>query len=102
MSDYIEKFKIPDGAQTRQQICDKIAAIDVIISALYDTALVSVGNGSIVKYKIDTGQTKQDVEYTSTTEVTAAITEYENIRQLLQNKLQKRAFRLMDGKNFRG
>jgi len=94
-------FKLPTGAQTREQICAKIVLLDAIIDSLYTTALVSVGTGNMSEYEIDTGQTKQRVRYTTTESVVKAIEGYERLRQMLQNKLQPRSFRLMDSKSFR-
>lgn len=94
-------FKISTGQQTRAEICAKIVQIDAIIASLYTTALISVGNGDIARYEIDTGQSRQEVEYTKLDQVTKAIENYEKIRQMLQNKLSPRTFRLMDSKNFR-
>lgn len=99
--DNIIFFKLSTGQRTRAQICARIAQIDAIIDSLYDTALVSVGNGNMIQYEIDTGQTKQKVQYSTTDSVTRAIQDYEKIRQMLQNKLTPRMVRLMDSKNFR-
>lgn len=101
METTIISFKLDSGQQTRSQICAKIAQLDLIISSLYDTALKSVGTGNFVKYKIDTGQTKQEVEYSTTESVVKSIQQYEKLRQMLQNKLSSRVFRVMDSKNFR-
>lgn len=96
----IQKFKINTQQQTAAQITAKIAQIDAILSSLYNTALVSVGNGDVAEYEIDTGQTKQKVKYTSASSVTNAISEYEKIRDMLRAKLSPRQVRLMDSKNF--
>ena len=101
MATDIKFFKIPNEQQTVVQIRSKIARIDAIIDSLYNTALISVGNGDKIQYEIDTGQTKQKVEYTDPKQVTDAIESYERIRQLLVNKTQPRCIRLVDSKNFR-
>lgn len=100
MHSNINKYKIYTAQQTTAQICAKIEQIDAIISSLYSTALVSVGNGDIAEYEIDTGQTKQKVKYTSTSSVTNAIKNYELIRDMLRAKLSPRVVRRMDAKNF--
>lgn len=97
----IQFFKLPTGQQTRAEICAKIAALEVIISSLYVTAAVAVQHNDKIKYKIDTGQTKMEVEYTTPAQVTSAIEAYERLAQLLRNKLSPRIVRRMDGKNFR-
>jgi len=96
----IQKFKIGTGRKTRQQICDRIAEIDAILDSLYSIALVSVGNGDVSEYEIDTGQTKQKVKYTSTASVRNSIDGYEDLRLKLQNQLAPRKVRLMHSKNF--
>lgn len=101
MDNSILIFKLNSGQQTRAQICTKIEQLDAIIASLYNTALTSVGTGNYVKYKIDTGQTKQEVEYSTTESVVKAIASYEKLRQMLQNKLTPRVVRMMDSKNFR-
>ena len=101
MSNKIIYFKIPTCNQSREQIVAKIAKIDEIIDSLMDTALVSVGNANRVKYEIDTGQTKQIVEFTTPKQVTDALDMYEKMRQRYQNKLIPRTFKLTDHKNFR-
>jgi hypothetical protein len=94
-------FKFDNCPQTRAQIVAKIVQIDAIIGSLYNTALISVGNGSMIMYELDTGQTKQKVQYSTTESVTKAIMNYEKIRQMLQNKLSSPAFRLMDASNLK-
>ena len=96
----IQKFKIGTGQKTRQQICDRIAEIDLILDELYKVALVSVANGDVAEYEIDTGQTKQKVKYTTTSSVRNSIEGDEKIRLMLQNQLAPRKVRLMDSKNF--
>jgi protein-arginine kinase len=94
-------FKIDNCQQTRAQIVAKIAQIDAIIGSLYSTALTSVGNGSMIQYELDTGQSRQKVQYSTTESVTKAIMNYEKIRQMLQNKLSSPSFRLMDAQNLK-
>ena len=94
-------FKLDTCMQTREQIVTKIGQIDAIIESLYATALTSVANGDKIMYELDTGQTRQKVQYSTTQSVTASINSYENLRQMLQNKLSPRYFRLSDSQNFR-
>lgn len=94
-------FKIDSAQQTPAQVRAKIAQIDAIIESLYTTALTSVQQGSIAEYELDTGQTRQKVKYTTMESVTKSIENYEKIRQMLQNKLTSRTFRLVDSQNFR-
>jgi len=100
MSSNIQYFIIPTGAQTRTQICDKIAKLDLLIDSLYTVAITSVGNANIIEYEINTGQTKQRVEYSTAKQVTDAIAQYEKLRDMLRVKLTPRVVRLSDSKNF--
>lgn len=99
--DGIFTCKINTGARTREEILELIANIDSVITMLMTTALTSVGNGSVMEYDVDTGQTTQRVKYSTMSQVTDAIANYEKIRQRYQNKLTPRITRLMDTKNFR-
>lgn len=101
MANNLYFFKLDSGMETPTQIRTKITQLDVIIAALYGTALKSVATGNFVRYQIDTGQTKQDVEYSTMSQVTEAIQDYEKLRSMLVNKLQPRVIRLMDSKNFK-
>ena len=94
-------FKLDSGQQTATQIRSKIAQLDAIISALYDTALKPVQGGDIYYHEIDTGQSRQRVQYTTMDSVVKSIEGYEKLRTMLQVKLQPRMVRLMDSKNFR-
>ncbi|MBL4809478.1 MAG: hypothetical protein JKY43_05410 [Phycisphaerales bacterium] len=94
-------FKIDSNGRTPVQIKNKIAQIDALLDSLFTTALTSVGNGNIVQYKLDTGQTKTDVTYSSTSSVTDAIEKYENLRQRYVNMLSPRVVKMMDSRNFR-
>lgn len=93
-------FSIPTGAQTREQICAKIDKLDLLIDSLYTTAITSVANANIIEYEINTGQTKQRVEYATTAQVEKAIDGFEKLRDKLRVKLTPRIIRLMDSKNF--
>ena len=97
----MEFFKLDSPIQTREQIIAKIAQLDAIITSLYDTALKSVANGNMIQYRIDTGQTKQEIEYSKVEDVVLAIERYEKLRTMLVVKCQPKVVRLMDSKNFK-
>lgn len=97
----IRFYRIDTACRTRAQILVIIGQIDALIASLYTTAIQSVANGGTAEYEIDTGQTKQKVKYTTTESVTRAISEYEKLRMMMENKLQNRVVRLVDSKNFR-
>lgn len=94
-------FKLSNCNRSRAQIIAKIGQIDAIIESLINTAMISVGNGNMIQYELDTGQTKQKVEYTSPQQVTDALAMYEQLRQYYNNKLQPRQFKLTNSQNFR-
>lgn len=93
-------FKINTGSRTRQELLDRIAEVDAVIDALYTTAITSVTNGHIMEYDVDTGQNRQRVKYSSVSQVTTAIKDYEKIRQMYVNRLTPNIVRLSDSKNF--
>ena len=101
MSKKILYFKLSTGGRTREAICTKIEQIDAIIDSLFVTALTSVGNGNMMEYELDTGQSKQRVIYTTPGQVTAALAEYEKMRTYYSNKLTPRIVTLRNYKNFR-
>jgi len=78
----------------------KIARINVIITALEDSALKAAANGSVSEYSLDDGQTKIRTVYRNAAEVANAITAFETIRQRWINQLNGRQVRLVDSKNF--
>lgn len=93
-------LKLFTGQETKEQICTKIAQIDVFLESLYTTATTSISNGSVAEYELDTGQSKQKVKYTTMESVLKTIEGYEKLRQMLANKLISRTFRVMDSQNF--
>ena len=52
--------------QSSPALCDKIAKIDLIITALEDTALSSAANDNIEEYWLDDGQSKIKTTYKGT------------------------------------
>ena len=101
MSKKILYFKLSNGGRSRDAICSKITQIDEIIDSLFVTALVSVSNGNMIEYELDTGQIKQRVEYTTPGQVTDALQKYEKMRTYYANKLTPRIIKLTNYKNFR-
>ena len=83
---------------SKQKICDKIAAIDQIIEALEATALRSAGKDDIEEYWLDDGQTKIKTVYKGTDEVLKSIQSFIKLKEYYINKLNGRAFRLVDYK----
>ena len=100
MSGVIYK-KLDCNFNTITSIRGKITKIDSIITELLNVALVSVKNGNIADYELDTGQTRTYVTYTKTNEVISTIKGYEDLKVYYENKLLHRAVRLVDKSNFR-
>ena len=79
----------------------KITKIDAIIDQLLTTAMTSVTNGHIAEYEMDNGQTRTNVTYSKTSEVTSAIQSYEKLKSFYESKLRNRVVTLVDQSNFR-
>lgn len=82
-------------------LCDKIARIDAIITALEAAALKGAATGNFSEYSLDDGQTKIRTAYRSVEDIARSITAFETIRQRYINQLNGRHVRLVDSKNFR-
>ena len=94
-------FKLDCNFDTATSVRAKITKLDAIITALLNTALTSVENGNIVEYEFDTGQTRTNVTYSKTSDVTTTIKKYEDLRTYYINKLLPRQVQLVDKSNFR-
>jgi len=79
---------------------EKIARIDAVITALETTALVAAEKNGISEYWLDDGQIKIKTMYRNGSEVAASIDAFERIKQRYINQLNGRKFTLVDGKNF--
>lgn len=95
----VEYRTLDANLESCSTIRERIAKIDAIIAELETTALKSVATGNIASYRIDTGQSVQQVEYASTKSVTDTIMAYEKIRTRLVNKLIGHKFKQVDGRN---
>lgn len=94
--------KLPVNYRSDSSLKAKIDEIDLLIDELFNTALKSVQQGNLAEYELDTGQTKTRIKYSSVSSVTKAIEDYETLRQIYVNKLNRSvgSVRLMDEKNF--
>lgn len=92
-------FKIDTGARTRTEILALIASLDALIDAMMTQALLSVNDGNVVEYELDTGQSKQKVKYSDANQVMNAVRKYEALRTYYQNKITPRQLRAIPGKN---
>lgn len=88
--------------QSKKEIADKIIAIDEIIKALEDSALLVAGGGDAVsEYQLNDGQTIIKQVYRGTAGIAKAINDFEAIKQRYVNRLNGRVIRSIDSKNFR-
>jgi hypothetical protein len=94
--------KIDANYRTNEQLKALIAGIDSMINFLNQQALANVGNVGMAEYELDTGQTKIRKKFNSVSSVIAAIKEYEALRQMYINKLNRTTgrYQLMGAENF--
>lgn len=83
---------------------DRILAIDALIdkNILVIGAALDGGTAGISMYELDDGQVRIKTNYTSTTELIAANTALEKMKQLYVNRLNGRTTVLRDKSTFRG
>lgn len=80
---------------------DKIKAIDKVIAALMDQALLAAANEGITEYSFDDGQVKIQEMYRGTEAVMRSVYAFERLKNYYQNKINGRVSRAIDSKNFR-
>lgn len=82
----------------------RIAMLDKILNGMEAALLRATNTGTFEEYKIDTGQTKNEVRYRSFSELNAAYMGLLKTQQALYARLnlnrQGGVQRLMDGSNF--
>lgn len=78
--------------------------LDTILNGMEVAILKATTIGSFESYKIDTGQTKNEVQYRSLKELQMAYQSMLTTQQMLYTRLnaerQGRIHRMIDGKNF--
>ncbi len=89
-------------SQRVEDIKANIAMIDTIISTLLTTAATAAFKSHLVKFEVDTGQTKEIVEYASVESLASAVNNWRKVRQSYVGMLQPSEYRLMDVRNFNG
>tara|TARA_R110002167_G_scaffold110087_3_gene280327 strand:+ start:4469 stop:4768 length:300 start_codon:yes stop_codon:yes gene_type:complete len=87
--------------QSSTALCDKIEKIDLIITALEETALSSAANDNIEEYWLDDGQSKIKTRYKGTDEIFKSIYAFEKMRQIYVNRLNGRVVRMVDSRSLR-
>ncbi len=106
MSSNIVYTNIPAILQSCSTIQSRIAMLDQILNGMETAMLTATSTGQFESYKIDTGQTKNEVIYRSLPELQKAYQALLQTQQFLYARLninrQGRITRLVDGKNFIG
>ncbi len=87
--------------ESRSSIREKIAAIDAVISLLFQQMLTAATSENINEYQLNDGQTIIKQVFNGTKQITAAIQALRIMRQDYINQINGRVFRGVDSKNFR-
>ena len=97
-------YNIPAYLESCTTLKARIAAIDAILNGMEIAILKATTTGQFEEYKIDTGQTKNEVRYRSLNELNLAYSKLLETQQMLYARYnanrQGRVLRLVDGKNF--
>lgn len=100
---YTSISAIIESCKTTQ---DRIAMIDQMLNGMEAAILKATTTGQFSQYRLDTGQTKNEVWYRSMTELQnayqALLQTQEMLRQRLNNNRVGRVIRLVPNHNFRG
>lgn len=103
MSDVIY-FNIPAIMESCADLQAEIAMINLIMAGMRSAMLKATVTGHFEEYKLDTGQTKNEVRYRSIGELELAYEKMMRLRGMLYTDLnanrQGRITRMVDGKNF--
>jgi len=82
----------------------RVAMLDTILSGMETAMLKATSTGQFEEYKVDTGQTKNEVRYRSIGELSEAYKNLLKIQEMLYTRInarrQGRIMRMVDGKNF--
>ena len=82
--------------ESAASVKEKVAKLDLIISAMYDAAERAAVSGEIEEYLIDDGQSKIKNVYRDVGSIVNAIVGYEKLRQMYYNRLIGRKVSLRD------
>lgn len=99
-------YNIPAILESCTTLQDRIDMLDTILNGMETAILKATTTGQFEEYKLDTGQTKNEVRYRSIKELSEAYASLLKIQQMLLGRLnanrQGRVIRMVDGKNFIG
>lgn len=95
---------IPSIIETCKTLTDRIAMVGQILDGMETAMLKATTTGQFEEYKLDTGQTKNEVRYRSMGELQKAYQDLLNVQQILYVRLNRNRqgsiYRGVDGKNF--
>ena len=104
MSDNIIYTSIPAVLESVTTLEARIAMLDTILNGMETAILRASTTGEFDLYRIDTGQTKNEVTYRSIGELTSGYAALIKVQQMfyarLNNNKQGRIHRLVGNKNF--
>lgn len=80
-------YKLDANFESCTSIEAKIAKLEILIDMLFASSVKIAGTSNHASYKIDDGQTVQEVFYRSPAEIMKAIAAYEKQKQYYMNKL---------------
>lgn len=92
-------FYLDANFESCTSIQSKIAKIDALIDQLFIASTKIANTSNHASYKIDDGQTVQEIVYTSAAAIMKSIKAYENMRQFYVNKIIGNAYRNIGSKN---
>lgn len=97
---------IPSLLESCTTIKARIAMLDTILNGVETALITAATTGQFESYRLDTGQTKNEVTYRSLTELQVAYAALLKTQQMLYARYninrQGRIQRLIDNKNFIG
>jgi hypothetical protein len=97
-------YNIPAILEAAGTLEARVAMIDTILTGMETAMLTATTTGQFEEYKLDTGQTKNEVRYRSIGELQKAYEGLLKIQQMLLTRInasrQGRVIRMVDGKNF--
>jgi hypothetical protein len=106
MSGEIIYTSIPAIIDSCTTLDARIAMLNLILNAMETTLLTAASTGKFETYRLDTGQTKNEVIYRSVAELQSSYEKLLKTQQLLMSRrdisTQGRAHRLVSNKFFKG
>lgn len=95
---------IPAILEAQGTLEARVAMLDTILNGMETAILKATTTGQFALYRLDTGQTKNEVQYRSLNELQLAYAGVLKIQQMLLTRInanrQGRVIRMVDGKNF--